>query len=137
MTAILPSMGPEAVDEVAVGAANDAFYAAFEARDLDAMDAVWEHSDRVWCTHPGWPRLLGWEAVRRSWGDIFGGPQQLQFVLTAVEVGVRGDVGWVHLDENLLDGARTGTVAALNLFVRGDDGRWAVIGHHGSGVVTR
>ena len=38
---------------------NSAFYAALEARDLDAMAEVWEHSDRIVVTHPGWPMLRG------------------------------------------------------------------------------
>lgn len=119
----------------AVLAANEAFYAAFEARDIDAMDAVWEHSDRVVCTHPGWARLRGWEAVRASWARLFAGPQRLQFVLTTVDVEVVADAGWVHLDENLLDGGATATVAALNVFHRDADGRWRMIVHHGSTVV--
>ncbi|MEC8068528.1 MAG: nuclear transport factor 2 family protein, partial [Actinomycetota bacterium] len=44
-------------DVNAVLAANAAFYDAHESRDLAAMQAVWEHSDRVACTHPGWPIL--------------------------------------------------------------------------------
>lgn len=120
----------------AVLAANDAFYAAFEARDIDAMDAVWEHTERVVCTHPGWPRLRGWGDVRRSWARLFSGPQHLQFVLTTVDVEVVGDAAWVHLDENLLERGAAGTVAALNVFRRGDDGRWRMIVHHGSSVAT-
>ena len=51
-------------DETAVLEANRAFYAAFEARDIDAMSDVWEHSDRSACTHPGWPTLRGWGRCR-------------------------------------------------------------------------
>ena len=43
--------------------ANAAFYAAFEARDLDAMSEAWLHEDHVACTHPGWATLQGWPAV--------------------------------------------------------------------------
>ena len=49
----------DSADEAAVRAANQAFYAAFEARDLDAMSDVWEHADRISCTHPGWRTLHG------------------------------------------------------------------------------
>ena len=62
--------------------ANRAFYEAFEQRDLDAMSDVWEHSDRVVCTHPGWTVLRGWGAVAGSWFAIFTGPTPLQFILT-------------------------------------------------------
>ena len=46
--------------------ANATFYAAHEARDLDAMSAVWEHSPRAVCIHPGWPilRTLEYSIVR-------------------------------------------------------------------------
>ena len=47
----------DGTDRPAVVAANQAFYAAHEARDLAAMRRVWEHSDRTVCIHPGWPIL--------------------------------------------------------------------------------
>ena len=57
-------------DVAAVAAANAAFYRAFESGEMAAMDAVWEHSDRVSCTHPGMPAVHGWEAVRTGWQAI-------------------------------------------------------------------
>lgn len=116
-------------------AVNARFYEAFEARDLDLMSAVWEHSDRVTCVHPGWSRLHGWGAVAASWLALFQGPQHLQFILTDTQVEVLGDVAWVTVDENLLADDSSGTVSALNVFVRGDDGQWLVVAHH-AGPVT-
>lgn len=49
-----------------VAGANQAFYDAHEACDLEAVSVVWEHSDRVVCVHPGWPILRGWEIVACS-----------------------------------------------------------------------
>ncbi len=115
-------------------AANAAFYAAFEAGDLDAMSDVWEHSDRVTCVHPGWAVLRGWGAVAASWAAIFSSGQQLQFILTNEAVSMAGDVAWVTVDENVLDARGSGTVTALNAFVRRDAG-WAMVAHHGSPVV--
>ena len=46
-------------DLEAVLEANQAFYEAFEARDIDAMSELWEHTDRVVCTHPGSATLAG------------------------------------------------------------------------------
>jgi ketosteroid isomerase-like protein len=122
--------------EAEVRAAHRRYYAAFERRDLDLMSDVWEHSDRVACTHPGWRTLHGWGAVSGSWFAIFGGPQQLQVILTNEEVEVAGDVAWVTVDENLLDVDGSGTVAALHLFVRSDDG-WRLVAHHGSPVAPQ
>lgn len=131
-------------DAAAVRAANAAFYAAFEQGDIDAMAEVWEHSDRVVVTHPGWPTLRGWARVAASWDAIFRNTPYIQFVLTGEEVEVDGDVAWVSLDENILQSTGGGDddgdaelagahVAALNLFVR-SRGAWRMVVHHGSPV---
>jgi ketosteroid isomerase-like protein len=135
------------VDDVeAVRVANAAFYSAFEAGDLDAMAEVWEHSDRIAVTHPGWPTLRGWPSVAGSWDAIFRNTPYIQFVLTGDEVAVAGDVAWVTLDENILqatggpDGGEAESqelsgarVAAVNVFVRARGG-WRMVLHHGSPV---
>jgi ketosteroid isomerase-like protein len=121
------------IDEEAVRAANRAFYEAFEARDLDAMSDVWEHSDRIVCTHPGWAMLRGWGAVSGSWFALFGGPQPLQFILTNEAVELAGDTAWITLDENLITGQVGATVAATNVFVR-SSGAWKMVVHHASPV---
>jgi ketosteroid isomerase-like protein len=133
-------------DIEAVRAANAAFYSAFEAGDLDAMADVWEHSDRVAVTHPGWPTLRGWARVAGSWDAIFRNTPYIQFVLTDEKIDVVGDVAWVSLDENILqatgspDGGAADTeelsgarVAAVNVFVRVGT-RWPMVLHHGSPV---
>lgn len=121
-----------------MAAANATFYEAFESRDMDAMSDAWEHSDRVSCVHPGWAVLRGWGPVAASWFALFGGPQRLQFILTNEVVEVAGDTGWVTVDENLLDGDQVaGTVTALNVFVRSEDGNWRLVAHHGSPVAQQ
>jgi ketosteroid isomerase-like protein len=103
-----------------VSAANQSFYIAHETRDIEAMTAIWEHSDRVVCVHPGWPILRGWDDVLQSWVGIFRGPGQSQFILT-----------------NLVDANGAGTIAATNLFVRDHEGEWKLVTHHGSPVMNR
>jgi ketosteroid isomerase-like protein len=127
-----------------VSAANAAFYAAFEARDLDAMSEVWEHSDRISVTHPGWPRLEGWARVVASWETIFANTPYIQFVLTDEVVSVADGVAWVTVDENILQSQDSAdgpgevelsgaSVVATNVFVQDGD-RWRMVVHHGSGV---
>ena len=116
-------------------AANQRFYDAHEARDLDAMRAVWEHSERATCIHPGWPILRGWPAVEESWRRILEGPGRNQFIVTNLAVAIEGDLAWVTLDENLVQGGATGTVAATNLFGRSPEG-WKLLVHHGSPVAV-
>jgi len=135
-------------DDEAVRAANARYYAAFEAFDLDAMSEIWEHSDRISVTHPGWPTLRGWARVVGSWEAIFANTEYIQFVLTDEVVVVVGDVAWVSLDENILQstgspaGGATDTddlsgarIAATNVYVRSEES-WRMLLHHGSPVAT-
>jgi ketosteroid isomerase-like protein len=127
-------------DADAVTAANAAFYAAFEARDLDAMAEVWERTDRAVCTHPGWPTLRGWARVATSWEAIFHNTPGIQFVLTDEHVTVEGDTAWVSVTENILQGVsvHASSAAALNLFVRrSPDAPWRLVVHHGSPVAEQ
>jgi ketosteroid isomerase-like protein len=127
----------EGADEQAVLAANRAFYDAFEEGDLDAMSDVWEHGDRSTCTHPGWSTLRGWPAIVSSWYALFTNGQRLQFIVTDEHATVIGDAAWVSCNENILEGATGGTVAALNLFAREPDGAWRLVNHHGSPVMPK
>ncbi len=126
------------IDAAAVLAANRAFYAAFEARDLDAMSDLWVHDERVVCTHPGWPVLRGWPSVASSWFTLFTNGQHLQFIVTDAEVGLDGSVAWVSCVENLLgDGdGPGGSMAALNVFAL-DDGRWKMVAHQSGPIAAR
>ena len=99
------------------------------------MSEVWEHSERVVCTHPGWRTLRGWAEVAASWFALFQADEGMQFILTGEQVVVSGDVAWVTVEENLIAGAIGGTVCALNLFVR-TDAEWQMVAHHGSGVAA-
>lgn len=130
-------------DEEGVRAANSAFYAALEARDLDAMAEVWEHSDRIVVTHPGWPMLRGWARVAGSWDAIFRNTGYIQFVLTDDEVAVVGDTAWVTLDENILQSASSDELSgskatSVNVFVRDEEdaARWRMVVHHASPVAS-
>jgi ketosteroid isomerase-like protein len=118
------------VDEVL--RANRAFYEAFEAGDMDAMSDLWEHSDRVVCTHPGWRALHGWGAVAASFFALFQ-HATTQFILTGEAAEVVGDVAWVVVEENVLGPDAGDAVATLNLFVRAPEG-WRLVAHQGAAV---
>ncbi len=116
--------------------AQRAFYDAFESRSMDAMDAAWEHSDDVLCTHPGWPTLVGWPKVRASWAALLANNEHLQFIVTDEHVTVRGDMAYVRVQENILAaGAMSGSLTALNILGRQADGSWRMLAHHGSPVM--
>lgn len=117
-------------------AANDAFYRAFEAADPKAMDAVWASVPEVVCIHPGWEVVRGPINVANTWRRLFANGQRLRFTLGDLHAEVYGEVGVVHLVENIgVAGSRemVGRVAATNLFRR-VDGAWRMVLHHGSPV---
>lgn len=118
--------------------ANARFYRAFETLDLGQMEAVWTHGEYVKCVHPGWPLLIGWEAVRSSWQAIFESAAEMRFTIGEVLAEVTGDLAWVTCTENILSEVRgrvtVTSVLATNIFERGDGG-WRLIHHHASHVV--
>ena len=63
-----------------------AFYQAFEAKDVDAMMAAWAEDEDIVCVHPGGPRLVGYEAVRIGWEQLFAGETKLSFRLDEIVV---------------------------------------------------
>lgn len=128
-------MNPEADDEAAVLSANEAFYRAFEYLDLETMAEVWLDADYVECVHPGWDRLVGREPILLSWDGIFRNTGTMRFKLTNVRVTVRGDLGWVSLEENLTSQVggqwNAAKVLAINVFER-RDGAWKMVVHQAS-----
>jgi ketosteroid isomerase-like protein len=126
-------------DLTEVEQANARFYQAFETLDLARMDLVWSHGEHVKCVHPGWPLLVGWDAVRASWETIFANTGEMRFTLSDVRSAANGDLAWVTCTENIFSEVRgrltVTSVLATNLFERGAHG-WRMIHHHASHVLS-
>ncbi len=129
-----PAAEPQGA-EAALKAANQRFYEAFGALDLQKLEAVCDTSDRALCVHPGWPPLVGWEGIRQSWENIFNNTTLMHFNIQHVNVVVAGDTGWVTCLENIssvLQGrASNFGILATNIFIRTPQG-WKMIAHHAS-----
>jgi ketosteroid isomerase-like protein len=125
-------------DVAEVEQANTRFYQAFETLDLARMELVWAHGERVKCVHPGWPILVGWDAVRSSWETIFENTGEMRFTLSDVRATACGDLAWVTCTENIFSEVHgrlaVTSVLATNLFERGADG-WRLVHHHASHVL--
>ena len=114
--------------------AESAFYDAFERGDLAAMMVVWSEGDDVVCIHPSGPRLVGFDAVRDSWMQIFTGSVKLvvrveqTLRLDGPSVAVRSVVESISTPGNEGSAQR---VAATNVYVLTDAG-WRLAMHHAS-----
>ena len=118
-------------------AANAAYYDAFERKARAAMADLWESSERPVCTHPGWPSIQGTDEILQSYSKIFSGPQTLQFILTNELVVAENRLAYLAVDENLVDeNGSTSSTSSLNVF-GWNDGRWLMLVHHASPILTR
>jgi ketosteroid isomerase-like protein len=110
---------------VAIDFANQAFYRAFAAVDLDAMANVWALAAPVSCSHPGAAPIFGRDAVLASWRGIFAAATRFAIDHRPIHVDMVGGIGVAHTIE-ILEG---GTLLATNLFIK--EGRiWRMIHHH-------
>jgi len=117
-------------DQAAVLFANEAFYAAFSGRDMEAMKGVWAEGEQITCIHPGWPPLAGRDEVMGSWGSILGGDSSPEITCRSPMAHVFEGFAYVICHEVLLDGA----LLATNIFCR-DGGRWRMV-HHQAGTAS-
>jgi ketosteroid isomerase-like protein len=111
-----------------------AFYQAFEARDIEAMMAAWAEDEDIVCVHPGGPRLVGYEAVRAGWEQLFAGDTRLSFKLDEIvmieTVGLALQSAIEHVTVGN-DPKPRGAAIATNVMLRTPSG-WRVVVHHAS-----
>ena len=121
-------------NQEAVLFANDAFYAAFAERDIEAMARVWSQNNPISCTHPGWQTLEGHEEVMESWTAILSNPESPLIVCRARRAAIYGDMAIVTCVEEIsTQSDEHEFLAATNVFVR--SGRvWTMV-HHQAGPV--
>jgi hypothetical protein len=118
-------------DLAALEFANDAFYQAFSAADLSAMDAVWAEQPNVYCVHPGWPPITTRTEVMASWQEILANAGPIQVRCVAPKATVFGDLGLVCCYERFA----SQHLVASNLFIRAD-ASWRMVHHH-AGALAR
>lgn len=110
--------------------ANEAFYQAFAARDLAAMDAVWARRLPVSCIHPGWDLLVGRQPVMESWRSILSSPASPAIACRNPTAHLLGDVALVTCYEAIGDTY----LIATNVFAR-EGGAWRMV-HHQAGPTS-
>ena len=110
------------------------FYEALREGDLEKLMALWADDDEVFCVHPGGPRVVGPQAIRRAFeamfanGRILAQPERVRRLHT-LEVAVHNLVERIELHTE--QGPRTGFVLATNVYLKTALG-WRMVAHHAS-----
>ena len=133
----------QSADAEGVKAAAAAFYAALNARDIGATEALWARDANPIMIHPSGPHarapVVGWEAVRRSFEEAW--PQFAEFTVTVnepQEVRVAQKAAVLVAVTPVRIRTRGGepiSYTALATFgYERQDGRWLIVVHHASRV---
>ncbi len=125
-------------DKAEILATNDAFYRAFEKKDIAAMTLLWSRGTGSSCVHPGSSLLQGWAAVRRSWEGIFANADYLEIDSDVLSAEISGATAYVLVEEKVLQissGRRLEARSlATNIFQKLGP-KWYLVHHHGSPIV--
>ena len=114
---------PDEVDAV--------FYEAFMRCDADVMAALWADED-VACVHPGAGVILDYEAIIRSWANIFSNVDSAEMNTTVINSVLSDDMAvYVVAEEMLNSGQVVAVVLATNIYRKTDCG-WLMVEHHAS-----
>ncbi|HEY9663378.1 MAG TPA: nuclear transport factor 2 family protein [Allocoleopsis sp.] len=125
-------------DTQAVLAINQAFYRAFQQKDLQAMSLLWVQSSNAICVHPGRPALQGWEQIRLIWEQIFRTPDPLPLENDVIAVEVNGNMAYVIQAEKMVQQIQgrpmTAQSIATNIFERVTT-TWLLVHRHSSPIL--
>ena len=133
------AQGQQAAGAEGVRAAASAFYAALNARDIRAMEALWAPDPEVVMIHPSGPfaraPAVGPEAVRRSFAEAW--PRFAEWSVRVDGMRVRVGQGWaavlattpVHVRMQSEDAAHDYTALTTILYER-RDGHWLIVHQH-------
>jgi ketosteroid isomerase-like protein len=111
--------------------ANEVFYKAFAARDMDGMEALWATGVPVACIHPGWNVLRGRDLVIASWRSILGSGSSPDVMCGNASAHVLGESAFVVCEEQVADDV----LIATNVFVR-EGGGWKLAHHQAAPIAT-
>ncbi len=119
-------------------AANEAFYRAFEKKDIEAISVVWSQGTGTLCIHPGRNALRGWKDIRTSWELIFRNTRYIEIETNIITTEVQDNIAYVVLIEKLLQITNGRSIQAdsiaTNIFERMAS-KWYLVHHHGSPIM--
>jgi ketosteroid isomerase-like protein len=101
------------------------------------MMATWADDEDIVCVHPGGARVVGFDAVRATWEQLFTGDAKLTFRLEHTVMIETVGLAMQSVIEHVYsaDGTARGAAAATNVFMRTPSG-WRLVCHHASPVTA-
>ena len=135
----IPHQGVSMSDQrTEVLATNEAFYRAFEKKDIEAMSAVWSQGTGSRCIHPGRDAIRGWKDIRSSWELIFKNTKYIEIETDIITTEIRDNIAYVILVEKLLQISSGRSVQAQSMATKIFEhmgSSWYLIHHHGSPIM--
>ena len=110
---------------------NEAFYLAFESKDITAMENIWANQKEMYCLHPGWHPLTGREEIIESWARILANTAQPQISFDSPQY-LR--IGEDSVAVNCFERSPQQNMIATNIYQKYSD-RFQMIFHQ-SGICT-
>jgi len=131
-----PVVDTSAADQAAIRVLEDKFAAAFNAKDVNAIMALYTSSDDMVVFDVTPPRqYTGWDAYKKDWESMFAAnPGPLVFQVSDLSVTVGGDVAYGHSIQSVTTTDKKGK--KVNLTVRVTDGykkvngQWLIAHEH-------
>jgi uncharacterized protein (TIGR02246 family) len=93
-----PAVDTTAQDKAAIRLLEDKFAAAFNAKDANAIMALYSSGDNLVVFDVAPPRqYTGWDAYKKDWEDTFATyPGPVMFEVNDLDITVGGDVAYSH-----------------------------------------
>jgi ketosteroid isomerase-like protein len=125
-------------EQTEVLSTNEAFYRAFEKKDMEAMSLVWSQGTGSLCIHPGRNILRGWKDIRSSWELILRNTNYMEIEIEVISTEIRDNIAYLIVMEKVLQisgGRRIQAQSiATNIFERMAS-KWYLVHHHGSPIM--
>lgn len=120
-------------EEVQVLAAHAELYAAFSARDVERVKAVWLRAPYVQCIHPYSKRCRGYEDICENWKKLFEDASKKSALAAAeIRIVVRGATATISCQEQIISRVSQKLVRSMlatHVFRRVNS-RWLLVHRH-------
>jgi ketosteroid isomerase-like protein len=127
---------PATGDKAAIEALEQQYIKAFNAKDVNAIMAIYAPGDQLFVFDAVPPRqYAGWDAYKKDWEELFAAfPGPLTDSMTDLSVTVVGPVAYAHHVEGghfaRKDGTRVDVVVRVTDVFRKLHGKWLIVQEH-------